>query len=200
VLYLFIAETVNSAMNIAMIYKLLVVQWGSETATTYFPEFPILTVFISTPIQIFVAHRIQVISHSIWIPIIIVLLSFVSMGGGIWTGVMVKVVKLLLRKPELHSPALTWLLPSAFVDLTITASLYSSLVRRRTGIKQTDHLINRILRLTVQTGLITTILALLDVICFLVSPHTTINFIWDLALSKVYTNALLSTLNARRRW
>ncbi|KAG7096182.1 hypothetical protein E1B28_003632, partial [Marasmius oreades] len=28
--------------------------------------------------------------------------------------------------------------------------------------------------------------------------HTTINFIWDFALSKLYTNALFSTLNARR--
>ncbi|KAG6819013.1 hypothetical protein H0H93_016376 [Arthromyces matolae] len=30
--------------------------------------------------------------------------------------------------------------------------------------------------------------------------HTTINFIWDFALSKLYTNALLSTLNARSAW
>ncbi|KAF9254238.1 hypothetical protein L218DRAFT_565509 [Marasmius fiardii PR-910] len=204
VCYLVVAETVNSIMGMGMMYNLLVTEWGSPNATTYFPRFlpadPIITVFISTPIQIFIAYRLQIISQTFLIPIVVVLLSLVSMGGGLWTAIMVKTIKVFQRKPELHTPALTWLLASAIADVTITVSLYWSLAQRKTGLKRTDDMINRILRLTVQTGLITAIFALLDVICFLALPHTTINFIWDFALSKLYTNALLSTLNARAGW
>ncbi|KAF9254139.1 hypothetical protein L218DRAFT_589916 [Marasmius fiardii PR-910] len=222
VLYLFVVETVNSGLNIAMMYDSLVTEWGSETATTYFPKclcyllclyeslkkvlssvlmtVPILTVLISTPCQIFVAYRIRIISQIMWIPIMIVLLAFISMAGGLWTAVTNRIIKVFSRLAALHTPALMWLLASAIADLAITVSLYWTLARRKTGFRQTDDIINRILRLTVQTGLITTTFAMLDVICFLALPHTTVNFIWDLALSKLYTNALLSTFNARRGW
>lgn len=100
----------------------------------------------------------------------------------------------------LHWPALTWLIASAVADITITASLCYYLARQKSGFSATDDTINKIIRLTVQTGLITTLFAILDVVCFLVLPHTTINFVWDFALSKLYTNALISTLNARAGW
>ncbi|KAF9459786.1 hypothetical protein BDZ94DRAFT_1238932 [Collybia nuda] len=58
--------------------------------------------------------------------------------------------------------------------------------RRKTGFNRTDDTINR-------TGLVTAVFAILDV-------HTTINFVWDFALSKLYSNALISTLNARTGW
>ncbi|KAG6828232.1 hypothetical protein H0H92_008730 [Tricholoma furcatifolium] len=102
-----------------------------------------------------------------------------SSGGGVWLSVTVVHVRLYSKKPELHWPALA---------------------RWKTGFSGTDDAINRIIRLTIQTGFITAVFATLDVICFLALPHTTINFVWDFALSKLYTNALLSTLNARSSW
>uniref|UniRef100_A0A0W0FRA4 DUF6534 domain-containing protein n=1 Tax=Moniliophthora roreri TaxID=221103 RepID=A0A0W0FRA4_MONRR len=225
VFYLVIAETANSALDMAMMYEVLIQKWGSPEATVYLPNLlaadPVTTVsetytfvvddspthpqffsqvLISTPIQIFVAYRIRIISQLTWIPVIICLLALVSLAGGVWTAVTATVVRVFARKPELHTPALTWLLSSAIVDVMITASLYWSLTKRKTGFKSTDDSINRIIRLTVQTGLVTAVFALLDVICFLSVPRTTINFIWDFALSKLYSNALLSTLNARAGW
>ncbi|KAF8144483.1 hypothetical protein K438DRAFT_2029136 [Mycena galopus ATCC 62051] len=41
------------------------------------------------------------------------------------------------------------------------------------------------------------IFSVLDIIFFMVFPHLALNFVWDLPLSKLYSNALLSTLNAR---
>ncbi|KDQ22170.1 hypothetical protein PLEOSDRAFT_1109288 [Pleurotus ostreatus PC15] len=222
-LYLFIAETVNSALDIVMVYEPLILNFGKYScstvsvfylhtspkpeiskATTFFPIMlatdPIVTVLISTPIQIFVAWRIFIISRAKWLAGLICIFAFISMGGGFWTGITVTIIRRFDRKPELHWPALTWLLASAIADVIITASLALSLSRRKTGISNTDDAVNRIIRLTIQTGLITAIFAALDVIFFLALPRTTINFIWDFALSKLYTNALLSTLNARVGW
>jgi len=204
VLFLFIAETLNTGFDLALIYEPLVQKYGTPPATTFFPLFlptdPLLTVIISTPIQIFIAYRIKIISRASWLAAAICALAIASFGGGIWLTVTIIHIRRFARKPELHWPALLWLLASAIADVTITVSLTWNLAKRKTGFSGTDDAINRIIRLTIQTGFITAVFAILDVACFLALPHTTINFVWDFALSKLYTNALLSTLNARSSW
>lgn len=202
VTYLIVVETLNAGFSIGLLYEPLILKFGQPAATTFFPLLlpaePIMTVAISTPIQIFIAWRISVISGKWWVPAIIGILAVISSGGGIWLAQTVVEVQRFARKPDLHWPALMWLLASAIADVIITVSLVYSLAKRKTGFVQTDDTINKIIRMTVQTGLITAIFAVLDVICFLVLPNTTLNFVWDLALSKLYTNALMSTLNARQ--
>jgi hypothetical protein len=44
------------------------------------------------------------------------------------------------------------------------------------------------------------VFALADLLFFTISPKTAISFVWDFSISKLYTNALLSTLNARAGW
>ncbi|GLB38894.1 hypothetical protein LshimejAT787_0600560 [Lyophyllum shimeji] len=204
VLYLFIAETINTGCDLGIIYEPLVSKYATPAATTFLPLLlptdPLLTVLISTPIQVFVAYRIKIISRATWLAAVICVLAIIALGGGVWLSVTVVHVRRYSRKPELHWPALTWLLASAIADITITTSLAYNLARRKTGFSGTDDAINRIIRLTIQTGFVTAVFATLDVVCFLAVPHTTINFIWDFALSKLYTNALLSTLNARAGW
>ncbi|RDB17460.1 hypothetical protein Hypma_001627 [Hypsizygus marmoreus] len=204
ILFLFVLETLNTGFDIAMMYEPLVAKFGTTDATTFFPMFlaadPLLTVIISTPIQIFIAWRIKIISRATWLAVGICILAIISLGGGIWLTVTVVHVRRYTRKPELHWPALMWLLASAIADVTITVSLSMHLRRRKTGFSGTDDAIDRIIRLTIQTGFVTAVFAILDVVCFLALPHTTINFVWDFALSKLYTNALMSTLNARSGW
>ncbi|TEB27758.1 hypothetical protein FA13DRAFT_1794505 [Coprinellus micaceus] len=74
-----------------------------------------------------------------------------------------------------------WLISSAVGDLAVAVSLVWHLI----------------IRLIIRTGMVAAIFATLDVICF---SHTTINFIWDFALEKLYTKTLTSTLNARTGW
>lgn len=49
-------------------------------------------------------------------------------AGGFITGVKVAILKLFALKPQLHWPALLWLLTSCVADLLITATLVRSLV------------------------------------------------------------------------
>jgi len=202
--FLFFAETVNTGCDIFTMYEPLIIQWGKQHAMEFFPimlpSAPVLTVVISTPVQIFTAWRIMVISQSKVMAILITLLALTSFGGGIWTAVDVAVFRSFEFKPALNTPGAVWFSTSAAADLLISGSLVFSLSRRKTGHTATDVSINRIIRLTLQTGCITTIFALADLISFLVSPMTAISFVWDFSLSKLYTNALLSTLNARAGW
>jgi len=204
VLYLFIVETLNTGFDMYMMYEPLVLRYGTPHATTYFPivfpSQPIMVVAVSTPIQIFLAWRIKIITKSNWIAVIICFLAIVGLAGGIGTSVKVATIRLFSRKPELHAPALVWFCSACVADILITITLVRSLTQRRTGFSKTDDTIDRIIRLTVQTGMMTAIASVGDVVFFMVLPHTALNFLWDLALSKLYTNSLLSTLNARAGW
>ncbi|KAG8221366.1 hypothetical protein J3R82DRAFT_1538 [Butyriboletus roseoflavus] len=171
---------------------------------------------ISFPVQLFIAWRVKVMSKSSILPAIITFFAFASLVGGIATAVAVILIHLEYSLfPQNDGAVITWLASSAAADIIITVSLVYSLLRKRTGFVATDDIINRIIRLTIQTGLITAMAAMLDVTLFLVLKVSEPfyrdvvpdfffpafrNYIWDLTLSKLYSNSILSTLNARGTW
>ncbi|PPQ89802.1 hypothetical protein CVT25_007407 [Psilocybe cyanescens] len=157
VLYLIIIESLNTGFNMAMMYQPLIEKFA-----------------ISTPIQVFFAWRIKLLTKKNILPIIIIVLALISTGGGTYTTVLIVKLKLFSRKPELHWPALVWFLSACIADILITAVLS----KRKTGFVATDDAVSKIIRMTVQTGMLT-------------------NFLWDLSLTKLYANCLLSSLNAR---
>ncbi|GAW00426.1 hypothetical protein LENED_001943 [Lentinula edodes] len=203
VAYLFVVETANTVFDMVIMYQPLITEYGTEKAVANFPTLfmtePIVVVLVSMPIQCFFAWRISKITKSYIIPGFIVVLALTSATGGFITGIKVAILKLFIKKPELHWSALLWFLPSCVADIIITITLVRSLSKRKTGFGATNTMIDKLIRMTVQTGMITAICAIGDVACFMALPvrHTAINFTWDLALAKLYTNCLMSTLNAR---
>ncbi|OBZ68710.1 hypothetical protein A0H81_11139 [Grifola frondosa] len=89
-----------------------------------------------------------------------------------------------------------WLACSAVADSVITIALVWHLRRHKTGFSVTDDVVNRIIRLTVHTGLVTALCATIDLVLFLAMPAG-LHLIFNLPLSKLYTNSLMSTLNSR---
>jgi len=160
----------------------------------------IVTVMLSTPVQYFIAWRIKVVSGSLVMPLIIAFFGTCSFIGGLAVSILAPIVRERAKLQRVLPALITWLAASASADLLITLSLSWSLFRRKTGVKSTDDQITRIILLTIQTGSLTTFFALADVIVFLIVPRTNINFVFDLALSKLCTNSLLCTLNARAGW
>ncbi|KAJ6562261.1 hypothetical protein B0H19DRAFT_1143989 [Mycena capillaripes] len=199
VLYLFVLETLNTGFDMAMMYQPLILDYGQKL--DYFPKVfptePLIVVLVSTPIQIFFAWRIYTITKMISVPAVIAVFAIAALAGGLWTTAKVTIIKEFQYKPLLHPSALLWFLASCVADILITISLTLTLSHRKTGFVATDSVIDKIIRTTIQTGLVTSVFSVLDVICFMVFPHYAVNFVWDLALSKLYSNALLSTLNAR---
>jgi len=201
VAFLFFIETANTALDMSMMYQPLILEYGQKPV--FFPSVfmtePLCVVLVSMPIQLFFAWRIHQLTKSIWIPIAISVLGIASFAGGIWTATLIQIYRLFAKKPLLHNPALLWFLASCVADVLITVSLVITLAKKKTGFAATDSVLERIIRMTIQTGMITALFSILDVICFMLLPHYAVNFVWDLCLSKLYTNCLLSTLNARQK-
>ncbi|KAJ6603717.1 hypothetical protein B0H10DRAFT_1822359 [Mycena sp. CBHHK59/15] len=185
-LYLLVAETANVVCDIGLIYEPLIVRYGNIYSLLSNSSAQTSQVAISTPIQIFIAWRVRIMTGSLILPAMISIFAIVSFCGGTATTVVVSLHPDYASFPHFHGEVVTWLASSAACDIFLTSSLVYSLYTRKTNFAGTDSYLNRAIRLTVQTGLITAAAALLDLLVYL-------NFVWDFALSKLYTNALIST-------
>ncbi|KAJ7057566.1 hypothetical protein C8F01DRAFT_319612, partial [Mycena amicta] len=201
-MYLLLAETINTAFDTSLVYEPLVARWGQTEALQITPLFlrpdAAVTVAISTPVQLFMAWRLRALTKQSIFPAIISLLALVSLAGGLTVTIKTSLKPDYSSMPGFHPFVTTWLVASAACDVVLSAALIYSLRVRKTGVGATDRYVDRIIRVTIQTGSITAITALLDVFVFLFAPpNTTLQFIWDFPLSKLYTNAVLSSVNSR---
>uniref|UniRef100_A0A0W0F284 DUF6534 domain-containing protein n=1 Tax=Moniliophthora roreri TaxID=221103 RepID=A0A0W0F284_MONRR len=182
-----------------MMYEPLLLNFGNPEILINSPlllraDGPITTL-ISTPVQWFMAWRIKVITRSKVLTAFIWGLSLASLAGGILTSVALVSTPEFQRFGEFKYAPSLWQVTSAVADITIS----SSLLKQKTRLSTTNDQVDRIIWLTVQTGTITAVAALADAVVYLsVTSHPTIFFIWDLSLSKLYTNSVLSSLNARK--
>ncbi|KAJ7033559.1 hypothetical protein C8F04DRAFT_1104310 [Mycena alexandri] len=199
--FLFAVETANTALDMAMMYEPLILNYGRKPVffPTVFMTEPLCVVLVSVPVQLFFAWRIHQLTKSLWVPLIISVFGVASFAGGLWTAIRVQMLREFSKKPLLHNSALLWFLAACVADVLITISLVMTLSKKKTGFVATDSVIEKIIRMTIQTGMITALFSILDVVCFMALPHYAVNFVWDLALSKLYSNCLLSTLNARHK-
>ncbi|KAF8798622.1 hypothetical protein BYT27DRAFT_6897122 [Phlegmacium glaucopus] len=86
---------------------------------------------------------------------------------------------------------------AAAIDLIIAATLCTLLHLSRTGFRQSNTIINKLIIFSVNTGLITSLCALASMISILVAGNTFIYVAFFVCLGRLYTNSLLSTLNLR---
>ncbi|KAF4622248.1 hypothetical protein D9613_009607 [Agrocybe pediades] len=83
-------------------------------------------------------------------------------------------------------------------DSLVAISLCSLLFWSRTGIKRTDSILTILMAFTINTGLLTSICAMACLITYAIWPQRFIFMGLYFALSKLYVNSLLASLNARR--
>ncbi|KAJ7588283.1 hypothetical protein C8J56DRAFT_941275 [Mycena floridula] len=191
VLGLFLGITLKIAFNMGAIYQPLVQQFGQLHLRLAF--YPILIGIISTPVQPLMAWRIMVVTETRLWTCIIVPVSILSLGASMWTTIELSLKPTFSQFVEVRAAPITALVSSATADLIITGVLVYSLHVRKSGYNTSlDTYVNRIIRLTIQTGALTTIFALSDALVF--------SFAWDLSLSNLYISTILSSLNARDSW
>ncbi|KIK66629.1 hypothetical protein GYMLUDRAFT_909020 [Collybiopsis luxurians FD-317 M1] len=93
-----------------------------------------------------------------------------------------------------------WLLPSAVCDILVSISLSWFLLRHKTSFAPTNSILHRIMLLTLQTGAFTAIIAVANLLTLTICENKSLQLIWAYSLSKLYSNSLLSMLNARVEW
>lgn len=146
-----------------------------------------------------------IFSHRLWkwsgrgiiLPLIIGALSLWITGDGFYFAV---------RGMQINSyydiRRFSWSLYVGFglevvVDGIITVSRCLVLRRFRTGIRSTDSIISVLMVYSINTGMLTSLCAIVCLITYTVLPNMFVYFVFYFVLSKLYVNCLLANLNAR---
>ncbi|KIJ64623.1 hypothetical protein HYDPIDRAFT_28558 [Hydnomerulius pinastri MD-312] len=203
VAFLFIADTLNSVFDLVYIYDSLVNHFGDAefltNATWVFGTDPAMTGIIGGSVQLFFAWRVHVVSRNIFAVSAVVLSAVTGMLASLGTSIGVGIVPQFVQFQKFQVVVIIWLASATIADVIISMSLVWHLSHHKTGFAATDDVINRIIRLTVQTGMITAIWAVVDLVCYL-TITTGIHLIFNVPLAKLYTNSLMSSLNSRGGW
>ncbi|KAH9057314.1 hypothetical protein EDB87DRAFT_1686429 [Lactarius vividus] len=116
--------------------------------------------------------------------------------------VLVFTAKEIILKQFALFHSLTWIpcvgmTLGALADLLIAMTMCWSLYRRKTGYARTDSMIMTLMAYSINSGLLTCVLATAMTISFVVSPSSLIWLAFYWAMSKCYVNSLLAMLNCR---
>ncbi|KAJ4482007.1 hypothetical protein J3R30DRAFT_3851497 [Lentinula aciculospora] len=208
---LLLADTINAIFDAVYLYESLIIHFGNieylGNATWVFATDPAMTALIAGTVQLFFAWRVKVLTTKWWMVFIVILASLTGLVGGLVTAYEVGVTPHFVDFRSFKWSVIMWLAGECFADLLITSVLVWHLAvpscniqrKHKTGFQTSDQLVDRIIRLTVQTGLITALCATLDLIFFLIDPTGT-HLIFNFPLAKLYTNSVMSSLNSRGAW
>ncbi|KAI5121952.1 hypothetical protein M0805_002023 [Coniferiporia weirii] len=87
---------------------------------------------------------------------------------------------------------------TVFTDVLIAIALVYLLHRNRTTFKKSNTIINRIIVFTVNSSVITSLLAIGSLITWLAWPDTYLYLLFYFLLSRMYMNSMLASLNSRQ--
>ncbi|KZP28258.1 hypothetical protein FIBSPDRAFT_927675 [Athelia psychrophila] len=196
-------DMASSGMVMSWMYNLLVNGWGDityfEARSWYLAMDPISVGIIAFMVQLFFAWRLHVIAASRWLTLLIVVISFATLCGAIGSAIAVLIVRDFTNfgRAGVRGVTCVWLISTAVADVFICGALTYYLLRQKGTHAGAGHLVDRVTRLSIQNGLLTTLLALVTLICYL-SSDLPLQIGPSFCLPKLYCNAVLSSLNARK--
>lgn len=204
-------DTLQTGFLTDLSYGILVARWGDLEGLAHRPwtALTLLVVngIVSGMIQIFFAWRIWILAgrstRSYALGGFIVLLALVQCLSAIISGARISTVS-RTKSPidtvvAIFPGCVVWLSGSLLCDIVITVSMFLLLTRtrRQTSFRRTETLLTKLITLSVETGLATTIVAALELALLVAHPLEEYHEAPAYALGKLYSNALLATLNAR---
>ncbi|VDB94044.1 unnamed protein product [Peniophora sp. CBMAI 1063] len=203
----FLADLLQSITIAAMGWRFGVSGWG-HPELLQFPGWPLVIVpgissLVAAWVQAFYAWRIYRFGAWRIIPITIIFFALAQTGAAWGIGIQFAIMKNVesLHLPSMFARTIIWLGGGSIADLLIMCSMVKLLMAARNrdnGILKTELLINKLLRLTVETGFACVMTAVVELILFLVYSDNNLHLFFSVLLSKVYAVTLMVNLNSRR--
>ncbi|KAH9029146.1 hypothetical protein EDB85DRAFT_1892155 [Lactarius pseudohatsudake] len=199
-------DVTHAALMCAATWNYLVLNFGNEEIADRIPITIGLTVALTATIT-FLVQLVFRLSRGNWfITAPLVTLSCVRLGAALVSTTKMKMNAPLrgkLRSYHLFVENFGYvftlgLSTACTVDIGITVAICYFLQTSRTGFGEMDHIIDTIMLYTFNTGALTCVTTVVSLICWLTMPRNLIFLGLHFAISKLYANSLLATLNGRR--
>ncbi|PBK87013.1 hypothetical protein ARMGADRAFT_1086119 [Armillaria gallica] len=158
---------------------------------------PIMSAVTASVGQGFYAYRIYILSRSRIVPAFVICVSLTSFVAAMITGALNQASYTNVRESSISLGISCG--GYAMGDIVIAICMTYYLMRSNTGFRRTQILVAKIIRLTIETGSVTAVVALAILILFLTFPHQGFYETPSLVISKLYANAIYVVLNSRIR-
>ncbi|KAH7919090.1 hypothetical protein BV22DRAFT_1041234 [Leucogyrophana mollusca] len=156
-----------------------------------------LTGLVSFLTHGFFCWRIWIISRSFIVPVLVMMVSLLQFSMVTYGGVRYGLVPDLSASHPMPFYLPIWLTGSLLCDMAISVYMTKSLLHGKSNFQATRSLFVKLIKLTIETGLITTTAALIELILAIAFRVTMFHLALFFIISKLYANCLLATLNAR---
>ncbi|KAM5539595.1 hypothetical protein V8D89_006704 [Ganoderma adspersum] len=197
----FLVDSAHSIAALWLLWDISVRHFADTTfvSLTTWPiaSIPLFVAMTAAPIQQLFAWRIKQFTHGWPLFIVLSVLSIASASFGVTTA-----VKGLKREHGLSTDSLipttdAWLALSMTCDVILAVLLYMHLMKSKTGFQNTDTVIGRLMRSSVETTALSALFCVLYLLNISIVPDTNFHIVFSLPLGRIYTGTLLSTLNSR---
>ncbi|KAH8810220.1 hypothetical protein DL96DRAFT_1628031 [Flagelloscypha sp. PMI_526] len=197
----FVLEILQTILREVDHFEIEVMRFGDASVFNeglrFWLSTPILTAVTSGIVQAYFGYRIRVFSGTWVFPLAVWLPILVQLGSGIGLGIMSAPVDIVevATNPRMTAAFVVWIASTTVVDVLIAVLLTYFLYNMRSGIKGTQDLLTKIIRLTIETGTVTAVWGVLIIILYFQMPPWFVIFAdsW----SKLYSNNLMVMFNRR---
>ncbi|OCH92997.1 hypothetical protein OBBRIDRAFT_833004 [Obba rivulosa] len=197
-------DTADTVSAILAVWWYVISNYGKVSSLDGLPT--------SLGVEVFMASVVTLLAHGfftmrVWlvcgrkytIPVIIAVLSLASFVFSWYFNITAQDMRLLPLPSDMLWSGVACLASSAGADFVITITLCYRLHKSRPGFKQTDRLINVLILYTVNTNLLSSLLAAATIVTLAVQSKTLWYAVPGFLVGKCYCNCVLVTLNAREK-
>ncbi|KAK0234678.1 hypothetical protein EDD85DRAFT_969596 [Armillaria nabsnona] len=149
-------------------------------------------------VQSFFVHRIWSFRKNIPITLVIGLLVIGEFGVTIAYVALGMNLKTFTDLKQIKGVSMSINALAAAGDVLISAAICTMLNSSKSGFAWSNHVINRLILFSINSGLLTSICAIMSLVTILALPNTLVYFCFYFLIGRFYSNSLLATLNARK--
>ncbi|GBE88502.1 hypothetical protein SCP_1303180 [Sparassis crispa] len=199
--FILFVDTLSCGILVAWFYIAFINHWGDitvfETGDWLIATDPFFLGFIAMCNHFYFSRRVYLITKNVYLTILICICGLGAGSTGlavtiIWAKYQFRFQDIILEKAAFT----TWMSWSVVGDLLITISITWYLQHRKSGFKKTDTLVDKIIRNTMQNGLLTAATATVDLIMYLAMTQTDYLAL-SVILPRLHVNSIMSSLNSR---
>ncbi|KIY66953.1 hypothetical protein CYLTODRAFT_422967 [Cylindrobasidium torrendii FP15055 ss-10] len=198
-----VMDTLGTANNCACIYLYTITHWGDLSyiinQNWAVPAYVILSGISAFTVQIFLVYRFWSLSKNWLVTPFLALCACSALAGAIANGITVTQNSAFADRRANIKTVIIWLVCSAATDILIALALVWKFQTTNTTFSQTKSLIQRLTYTAIQTGSVTTVIAVLCLILYLIDPEINITVGFGFCLGRIYSLTMLFNLNTRTR-
>ncbi|KAH7914161.1 hypothetical protein BJ138DRAFT_1144516 [Hygrophoropsis aurantiaca] len=198
---IWVLESFHTIFLWVYLYRLTVTYYGVSAvlaSTTW--SLDVSALFdgvIGATVQAYFAWRVHVVSQKYFIPVVSWCGSLLQLSAA--TAITILSTGTTIVYFDTHYE---WLIAvnlalDLFVDLVNTSALCYHLWLGRNGMRHTDRVLDTLLMWTIETGLLTTVAAVMMLILSFAMAETALWITISMFYAKLYSNSLLASLNGR---